>query len=214
MKLSQIAYARFKDGLLTGRIRAGATLSQSALSGLLDVPVGPLREAVQILEFEGLLTVMPRSGIRIAKPDLAAIRDAFQLRRLLEREAAGHFAAHAHTATLDRLRQAHDNLLAETEQAPHDAALWARARAVDLDLHRTLVQGLRNPLITATFERVHAQISLVRLDMEYQLSATLIRRTMTEHLAIIAALRQGDPDAATAAMDTHLTQAMHRHMWL
>jgi DNA-binding GntR family transcriptional regulator len=61
---------------------------------------------------------------------------------------------------------------------------------------------------------VHAQISLVRLDMEYELSATLIRRTMTEHLVIISALRKGDPEAAAAAMEAHLTQAMHRHMWL
>jgi DNA-binding GntR family transcriptional regulator len=214
MKLSQIAYARFKDGLLSGRIRAGATLSQSGLCELLDVPVGPLREAVQVLEFEGLLTVMPRSGIRIAKPDLAAIRDAFQLRRLLEREAASHFAAHARADILDQQQAAHLALLAETDAAADDAALWARARAVDLDLHRTLIRSLRNPLITSTFERVQAQISLVRLDMEYELSATLIRRTMKEHLDVIAALRGGDPEAAMAAMEIHLTQAMHRHMWL
>jgi DNA-binding GntR family transcriptional regulator len=214
MKLSQIAYARFKDSLLAGRIRAGATLSQNALCELLDVPVGPLREAVQVLEFEGLLTVMPRSGIRIAKPDLTAIRDAFQLRRLLERESVSHFAAHARTEVLDRLETAHHDLLAATDAAPTDPALWAHARAVDHDLHATLIRSLRNPLITASFDRVHAQISLVRLDMEYELSATLIRRTMTEHLAVLAALRAGNPDAAAAAMETHLTQAMHRHMWL
>jgi DNA-binding GntR family transcriptional regulator len=214
MKLSQIAYSRFKDGLLTGRIRAGATLSQSALCDLLDVPVGPLREAVQVLEFEGLLTVMPRSGIRITKPDLAAIRDAFQLRRLVERESAAHFAAHARAEVLGRLEAAHHDLLTAVDLSPDNPALWTLARTVDHDLHSTLIRSLRNPLITATFDRVHAQISLVRLDMEYELSATLIRRTMTEHRTVLDALRAGDPDSSAKAMEAHLTQAMHRHMWL
>ena len=57
-------------------------------------------------------------------------------------------------------------------------------------------------------------LDLVRLEMEYELSATLIRRTMHEHLRIIAALRDADSAAAAQAMDDHLTQAMHRSMWL
>ena len=199
---------------MTGRIRAGAMLSQADLVEIVGVPVGPLREAVQVLEAEGLLTVMPRSGIRILKPDLALIRNAFQLRRLLEREAAAHFATHATGGLLEHQQAVHQALLDESIASPRHPSLWARARAMDSELHRMLIGALRNPLISSTFERVYCQITLVQLDMEYELSPTLIHLMMQEHLTIIAALRSGDPQAAAAAMDTHMTQAMHRHMWL
>jgi len=183
---------------MTGRIRAGAMLSQADLVEIVGVPVGPLREAVQVLEAEGLLTVMPRSGIRILKPDLALIRNAFQLRRLLEREAAAHFATHATGGLLEHQRAVHQALLDESLVSPRHPTLWARARAMDSELHRMLIGSLRNPLISSTFERVHCQITLVQLDMEYELSPTLIHLMMQEHLAIITALRSGDGHASDA----------------
>src|SRR4051794_40664782 len=75
VKLSQLAYQRFKEGLLTGRIEAGAVMSQADLVRLLDVPISPLREAIQVLESEGLLKVAPRSGIEIMKPDMELIKN-------------------------------------------------------------------------------------------------------------------------------------------
>jgi DNA-binding GntR family transcriptional regulator len=106
VKLSQIAYERFKEALLTGRIKSGSVLSQTHLVTTLDVPVSPLREAIQVLEAEGLLTVMPRSGIRILQPDMAwaerhvdlakAVEDGLDQPDLAERHAgvdgAFHFA--------------------------------------------------------------------------------------------------------------------------
>ena len=69
MKLSHLAYQRFKEHLLTGQIKSGSAISQSELVRTLGVPISPLREAIQVLQAEGLLTVMPRSGIRIVQPD-------------------------------------------------------------------------------------------------------------------------------------------------
>ena len=214
MKLSQLAYARFKEGLVARRIRPGAVLSQADLSELVGVPIGPLREAVQVLESEGLLTVMPRSGIRITKPDMSTIRNVFQLRRIVEREAAMRFAELAQDVALQQQEAAHRAVIAAVDAVNCGPALWERARAVDVALHHLLIAQLRNPLIAELFEKLHLQITLVRLEMEYELSATLIRRTMHEHLRIIAALRDADSAAAAQAMDDHLTQAMHRSMWL
>src|SRR5688572_19142702 len=85
VKLSQLAYQRFKEALFTGRIRSGSVISQSELVQILEMPISPLREALQVLEAEGLLTVLPRSGIRIVQPDMELIKNAYQLRRVLER---------------------------------------------------------------------------------------------------------------------------------
>jgi len=92
VKLSQVAYRRFKEGLLTARIEAGAVMSQADLVRLLDLLISPLREAIQVLGSEGLLKVMPRSGVKIMKPDMELIKNSFQLRRILEREAVLKYA--------------------------------------------------------------------------------------------------------------------------
>ncbi len=213
MKLSQLAYARFKESLFARRIRPGAVMSQADLSEIVGVPIGPLREAVQVLEHEGFLTVMPRSGIRIAKPDMALIRNVFQMRRVIEREAASRYAETFRAHELAEQRAAHLDVIARVDAQAEDPGLWEHERRVDEGLHSLLVANLRNPIMSSVFERVYGQIMLVRLDTQYTLSATLIRRTMQEHLRIIDALQES-PEAAAAAMDEHLTQAMHRAMWL
>ena len=91
-KLSRIAYARFKESLFARRIPIGATVTQAELVELLEVPIGPLREALQVLENDGLLTMLPRSGIRIVKPGMSLMKDSFQLRRILELEAVRKYA--------------------------------------------------------------------------------------------------------------------------
>ena len=107
VKLSQHAYKRFKEFLITGQIKTGAVMSQADLVRILDVPISPLREAVQVLESEGLVTVMPRSGIRIVQPDMEAIKNWFQLRHILEREAVSRYAISASTAEIDAWEQRH-----------------------------------------------------------------------------------------------------------
>src|SRR4051794_313558 len=94
-KLSQIAYQRFKEALFSRQIPIGATVSQGELAELLQVQTGALREAMQLLEKEGFLTVLPRSGIRIVKPDMSHLKDCFQMRRVIEAEAVRRFAERA-----------------------------------------------------------------------------------------------------------------------
>jgi DNA-binding GntR family transcriptional regulator len=210
VKLSQLAYVRFKESLFDRRIRTGAVLSQAELGEILGVPLGPLREAVQVLESEGLLTVMPRSGIRIFKPDMKRFRDVFQLRRIIEVEAVMRFVEHPVEALLDRLERSHTEHLARVEATPDALGLVDATTAVDRELHRVLVDALDNPIVAGVYERAVWQINLVRLDSDYALSVVLIRRTMQEHLRIIAALRRHDPEAARGAMEDHLVQTMRR----
>jgi DNA-binding GntR family transcriptional regulator len=210
VKLSQLAYVRFKESLFDRRIRTGAVLSQGELGEILGVPIGPLREAVQVLESEGLLTVMPRSGIRIFKPDMKRFRDVFQLRRIIEAEAVTRFVEHPNEAVLDRLEREHREHLARVDATPDALGLIDATTAVDRELHRALVDTMHNPTVSGVYERAVWQINLVRLDSDYALSVVLIRRTMQEHLRIIAALRRHDADAARAAMEDHLVQSIRR----
>ena len=212
MKLSQIAYQRFKEALLTGQIKSGSVMSQSDLVTTLGVPVSPLREAIQVLEAEGLLTVMPRSGIRIVQPDLELIKNAHQLRRLLEREAVLKFTISCPPDELEAWAERHVQLAKAVENGLDQPDLAPRHAEVDGGFHHELIRALRNPIIEEVYDRTMERLLLIRLDAPRELTPLLVKMTMAEHLKIITAMKRQDPDGAAAAMDEHLMLSLHRAM--
>lgn len=213
-KLSRIAYARFKEFLFARRIPIGATVTQAELVELLDVPIGPLREALQVLENDGLLTMLPRSGIRIVQPGMGLMKDSFQLRRILELEAVRKYAEVAEADELARLQTAHRQVLAAAQARIAEDALIAHSGTVDRGFHAILINSLRNPQIHEVYSRTNERIRLVRLDNRYRQSATTVTQAMQEHLVILDALRTQDSPAAVAAMEDHLRRALHRAIGL
>ena len=212
MKLSRLAYRQFKEALLTGRIRSGSVMSQSELVQMLGVPISPLREAIQVLEAEGLLTVMPRSGIQIVQPDLELIKNAYQLRRLIEREAVIKFTLNCTRATLDDWEQRHVELVEAVERGLDQPDLGERVDEVDYGFHFELIRALRNPIIDEVYRRNMERLVLIRLDRAGAITPLLGKVSMAEHLKVIAAMKRQDPEGAAAAMDEHLVISMHRGM--
>jgi DNA-binding GntR family transcriptional regulator len=95
---------------------------------------------------------------------------------------------------------------------PEPPDLRARCRTVDDGFHEAVVAALRNPLIADVYRQTKARVLVIRLDQGYQLTPVMIRDTMAEHGAVLAALARHDRDGAVAAMDEHLTRALHRAM--
>src|SRR5258708_16055736 len=84
-RLSDLAYDRIVEALFDRRLPAGAFVSQSELVKLLGIPVAPLRDALRVLQAEGVLTIHPRSGIQFVKPGLELTRATYQFRTIIER---------------------------------------------------------------------------------------------------------------------------------
>src|SRR5690242_19240523 len=99
-RLSDVAYQRILEGLFDRRLPAGAFVSQNDLVKLLGIPVAPLRDALRVLEAEGVLTIHPRSGIQFVKPGLELTRSTYQFRAILERAAVRVYAETADAAEL------------------------------------------------------------------------------------------------------------------
>lgn len=97
------AYERFQQELLSSNIRPGQFVSQRELAALTGLPLGAIREVIPRLEAEGLLVTVPQRGLQIANVDVKLVRNAFQLRLALEKEAAAQFATSATDAQLAAL---------------------------------------------------------------------------------------------------------------
>src|SRR6476661_10797038 len=109
--LRERAYESFTHHLLARDIRPGQFVSQRELVELTGLPLGAIRELIPRLEAEGLIRTVPQRGMQIAHIDLTLIRDAFQFRLCLEKEAVSLFARTASEATLRELRATHEDIL-------------------------------------------------------------------------------------------------------
>lgn len=212
--LSRIAYERFKEALFERRLQPGAFMSQAELVEIVGSPLGPLREALQVLQAEGLVTIRARAGIEIAKPDLALVRNSYQLRLFLETPAIRHFAETAPRGQIEAMIAQHREVIGWVEGADVDRDLARRIEDVDHSLHLGAIDALDNPLLRKAFLQTQDYIRLIRLDHHYAYSAAKVRRTMAEHLEIFEACLARDPDAAEGALRAHLTQAIQRAMGL
>lgn len=208
VSLSEVAYERILDRLFGRELPAGAFVSQNDLVKLIGVPVAPLRDALRVLQTEGLLTIHPRSGIRFLKADFELARNTYQLRGILERPAVRAFAEFASDEQLDAMIARHERGMAALETDGFTAEIASEIVAIDASLHFEIISALGNPLIVSTHRRVHNYLRLIRLDRT--LTTSIVMRTLREHMVLLGACRARDADAAEAALQTHFSNALQR----
>lgn len=206
--LADKAYAAILQGLFDRSIPAGAELSQGDLVTLLGTTVQPLRDALQRLESEGLVTIHARSCIEFVHVDLELSRSTYQFRSLIERAGARALAETGDGDEIQALLDDHRALLARLEEGAWTADEEAELRRLEEHLHGALISALRNPLIERTARRLQNYVTLVRLD--WLTTRPLAVRTVREHLDILAACAARDADAAEAALVTHFRLALQR----
>lgn len=207
-RLSDIAYDKVLEGLFDRKVPAGAFVSQNDLVNLLDIPVQPLRDALRVLEAEGVLTIHPRSGIQFLKPDLELARSTYQFRTIIERAAARTYAETAGVETVAALIADHKALIDDIERGGFDASMIERLGELEERLHGGMIASLRNPLIETTARRLKNYVTLIRL--ERLVTQPLALRTLREHLEILEAARVRDASAAEAAVSNHFQAALQR----
>jgi DNA-binding GntR family transcriptional regulator len=207
-KLRDLAYASFTQRLLAREIKPGQFVSQRELVEITGLPLGAIRELIPRLEAEGLITTVPQRGMQVAHVDIDLIRNAFQFRLFLEREATALFAAAASADLVASLRQAHEQIVARAK-AGGDSDLVRDAEEVDRRLHQTIIDHLDNAIVSQAYRVNWIKIKLIRRD-ETRLYENLIVPVMADHLKVIAAIEARDPAAAAAAISDHITNARNR----
>jgi DNA-binding GntR family transcriptional regulator len=208
-KLREKAYRSFTSHLLAARIRPGQFVSQRELVALTGLPLGAIRELVPRLEADGLLETVPQRGMQIANVDVKLIRNAFQLRLILEREAATRFAETAPDALIRELADAHEAILRRLRKGGISRKLLEDAQRVDWHLHDTIIDALENEIISSIYRVNSIKIRLIRLQ-RVLLTPALLSPAMEEHLELIAAFRRRDAKRAVRAIEHHLRHARGR----
>ncbi len=203
------AYQGFTQQILSGGIRSGQFISQRELMTLLDMPLGAVREMIPRLEAGGLVKTVPQRGLQIAHVDLKLIRNAFQVRAMIEREAIQHFTHSASSAELDAIEAGHREILHRATATPADPRLLDDAQAIDWGLHDRMVDALGNDIVSELYRVNSLRVRLIKLEHSVITPARLIP-AMQEHLEFIMALQARDATRACELLHAHIHSACDR----
>ncbi len=208
---------QLKQLIFSGELQPGEKLpSTKELSERFGVGRSTTREALSALKAMGLIDIrqggnctvkcVPRPS-RQGLPDLGLLIDnkntileLLEARKALEVANAAIAARKREEPDLQQFEQ----ILAEMATSAGDEDVGERT---DLMFHRTLAQATHNSIMQSVFETISTQMDVAirgTRRVEIYANQSVTRQFYEEHLAIFAAIRQGDPDAAQARVKEHL----------
>lgn len=206
--MRDLAYRNFTDRLMSREIRPGQFVSQRELVAMTGMPLGAIRELVPRLEADGLIKTVPKRGMQVAHVDLDLIRNAFQFRLMMEREAVAEFARTAPDDLIaDQLRQ-HLEIAAEAKNGV-SPTLLQQAQTMDWHLHDLMIDRLGNEIISNAYRINSIKIRLISFE-RVRMLPELVVSVMTEHLPILEAAARRDVAGAVTAMEAHIASARAR----
>lgn len=204
------AYAEIKRALLRGDFSAGQMLSLRELSERFDCPIAAVRDAVIRLECDRLLRVHPQRGIQVMEVDLDFVREAYQLRLMIELEGARRVIEEPDLAAIEELERRTAASIAELAAAP-DAAAMERAMQTDWAMHQMIVGAMRSQLVSDIYRQNRERQRLIGRAYAFH-PAKYARAALVDHLPILAALKARDGQRAAELLEAHLTSAMRRQI--
>ncbi len=110
-------YTEIRRSIIMGRHKPGERLHIDELADHYQTSVTPVRDALQMLSQEGLVTIKPRSGYFITRITLKELHDMFELRNMLELAAIERAATHITDEQLTALRDVHVGYTGDDEES-------------------------------------------------------------------------------------------------
>jgi DNA-binding GntR family transcriptional regulator len=200
--LRKSTYESLKAMIVTGRLPPGSRVTEIELATRLKVSRTPVREALNQLERDGLVTARPRQGFSIKEFDLTMFRESFDIREVLDGYATELATERMTEADKSRLRSILDEcerLAAIPDRTQEDKFLELQ---LGLELHRCIAElsgneMLRNMLVSILEKCQHyIWLELIWLD-EW-------KDARDEHAAIINAMCAGDAQLASELSRRHI----------
>jgi DNA-binding GntR family transcriptional regulator len=183
-----------REAILAGAMKPGASLRQEELAARFGVSRIPVRDALRLLEGEGLVTIVPNRGAFVTVLSGSEVAEIFHLRLLLECDCLTAALPRMDAAALDAIDRALRRAEIEAETLDWAAGDWRFHEA----LYRPSSRSRQIAMIAAL--RTTSDLYAAAHDALPDSTA----RWLADHRAILAACRAGDGDAAIAALRQHL----------
>lgn len=191
--LRETVGAEIRARIFSGAFPPGARLVERELAERFSVSRLPVREALRVLQNEGLVENLPSRGMAVRVLDEKQVLELFDIREALEVLAARRASEHIDDAAAGRLRA-----LVETSRRAAAAGDVEAAHQANSDFHEEIIALSRNSLLQNMLEPLHG-----RLQWLFRQIADFGQVT-AEHDELCQAIVSGDPDRAAAVAREHV----------
>lgn len=196
-RLSDSVYESLVEAILSGRLVPGSVVSELELARQFEVSRTPVHDAIRQLTKDGLVVQEMNRRAVIAEFSAEDVYDIFEMRKLLEGEAARRAATRLDRISLARLRQAADKMSVSFGK-PGSIGRWAD---FDESFHMTIAGASGSKRLTQDIARYRL---LHRSFNRLSTTPDVLRQALAEHFRILDALEKRDPKAAAAEMIAHI----------
>ena len=191
--------------ILTAEIAAGARLNELSIATRLGVSRGPVREAVRLLERDGLVTSVVNQGAFVRQVSIEEASELYDLRAMVVGYACGSLAA---TITAEQLDELHGLVRLMDDAASDDAA--DVYYELNLTFHDRVMEMADRGRATAFYRQLVKEAHLFR--RRSLMSGAAMRESNIEHRQIVDALTGSDGTGAREAAERHHLNGKRR--WL
>ena len=197
MPLRDVVFHTLRRGIMQGDLKPGERLMEIKLANRLGVSRTPIREAIRMLELEGLVVMIPRKGAQVAEITEKDLKDVLEVRMGLE-ELAVKFACQRITEEqLDNLYHASRKF----EEAVKREDLTELAQA-DVDFHDLIYKATGNERLVQLLNNIREQ--MYRYRVEYLKDEEIRGSLVQEHDTLLEKLSQRDLEGAKQVTQSHI----------
>lgn len=188
------AYKHLKDAILTSKLKQGEPISEMAVAEELKMSRTPIREAMRILEHEGLLISYPARGTFVSVITVQDIEEIYDLRLLLESWALERSFSRITDKEID-------DLMERFEKAYLDGN-WEVQHEADKELHNLFINRSGSRRIRDFIDILNGQAELIRHTSAMESDRR--EKSYREHMEILKNLRERNLQRARDSLHYHL----------
>lgn len=197
LPLRDVVFNTLREAILKGELKPGERLMELQLASKLGVSRTPIREAIRMLELEGLAVTVPRKGAEVAKMTEKDMEDVLQIREALDELAVQIACKQITEEQLEKLKEAMD--IFEESSKFNDVKKIAEA---DVSFHDVIYEATGNSKLVTLLSNLREQI--YRYRVEYLKDEKNYPTLIQEHHDIYNGLLEGSKERGTEAMHRHV----------
>ena len=197
LPLREVVFHTLRDAILKGELEPGERLMELHLANQLGVSRTPIREAIRMLEQEGLAITVPRRGAQVARMTEKDLEDVLEIRDALDGLAVSAASKHMTGKDFKELETAMQNF----EQAVTQGEVRQIVEADEV-FHNVIYQAANNPKLSTIVQNLKEQ--MYRYRYEYVKDNADYKMLIEEHQNIIKGLREKNLEYVKKVMHDHL----------
>ena len=197
LPLRDVVFNTLREAILKGDLKPGERLMELQLASKLGVSRTPIREAIRMLEQEGLAVTTPRKGAEVAKMTLKDMEDVLEIRDALD-ELAVRIACQK--ISDEQLKQLED--MKELFEKSTQTGNVKKIAEADVTFHDVIYEATGNQKLVTLLNNLREQV--YRYRVEYIKDPKNYPTLIAEHEAILESLKNRDVKNAVEAMHVHV----------